>query len=272
MKSILLNADKDTGWASRYTVALALARAFSGWVHCVQSTPLADTGESFFGYFPYPEIAREIQERGRQHRNRAEVELRESGVQWDWLEVMGAQTEALTWRSGLADIIVLSSGAKQEGALAPDFLELAGTVVTHVRTPILAVPPDIANFDPLGTALVAWNGAPEAANALRGALPVLKHAKKVVLLTASEDDDDARRISAADASVYLARHDIQSKQRLWPRKDRHAAEAVLDAAGAFAADYIVAGAYGHTRLRETVLGGATRGLLRDSPVPLLMAH
>ena len=272
MKSILLNAGKDHGWTSRYAAALAVTRAFSSHLQCVQSTPFAETSDSFFGFFPYPEIARDLGEIGRQHRARAEAMLRQEGIQWDWLEVMGLPEQMLIWRSSLADMTIISSGAKHENGPGLDELAMAGAIAIHARGPVLAVPPGLSTFNPKGTALVAWNGSPEGANALRAALAMLEEASKVLLVSVGEEPARSFRFTVTEATDFLARHGIEAEEHPWDRNDRSIADAILEAASVLGADYIVAGAYGHTRIREAVLGGTTRDLLRNSTQPLVLAH
>ena len=81
-----------------------------------------------------------------------------------------------------------------------------------------------------------------------------------------------REFPATDASHYLARHGIASELHEKSAEGRSTAAALLAAAAALSAAWLVMGAYGHTRLREAVLGGATRDMLHASDVPLLLAH
>ena len=274
MKSVLLNANNDRGWKARYQATLDIARAFSSHLLFVQSTPFFEGGDNFFGYFPYPEIAHELAETARQHRKLVEAELPGEGVTWDWQEWTGDPETSLVRYSALADVVVISSAGPLSGEPASADLALAGGVCTHARGPVLAVPPQAARFDPVGTALVAWNGSPEGANALRLSLPMLSKAAKVFLVTVTENEsaDDDHDFPPTEASEYLARHDIVSELHCWERDKREVADVLLDAAATLGADYIVAGAYGHSRFREAVLGGVTRALLCRASVPVLMAH
>ena len=89
------------------------------------------------------------------------------------------------------------------------------------------------------------------------------------IVTVSEDEIG---FPPTDASRYLARHGIASELHEWPRQDRPVAEVIREAASSLDAAYIVLGAYGHSRIREAVLGGVTRNMLDSSEVPLLMGH
>jgi nucleotide-binding universal stress UspA family protein len=189
-------------------------------------------------------------------------------VAWDWLQIDGPSLQAILDRSRLADLVVLSLAAKGEDDDEPA-LSLAAGVAIHSRAPVLAVPEGSGGLDALGPAMIAWNGSPEAAHALRFALPMLRRASEVHIVTATED---SIQFPAVDGCQYLARHGLRSELREWPRDGRPVAEALSDAARDLGARYVVMGAYGHSRLREAVLGGVTREMMRENPVPLLLGH
>jgi nucleotide-binding universal stress UspA family protein len=141
--------------------------------------------------------------------------------------------------------------------------------VLYARCPVLMVPHGQRRLDLAGPALVAWNGSSEAAHALRLALPLLKGAGAVHLV---EVNDDLTGLPASEAALWLARHGVAADVHEWPAKGRRASVALLHAATELGAAWLVMGAYGHSRLRETVLGGVTRELIASASLPLLMAH
>ena len=87
-----------------------------------------------------------------------------------------------------------------------------------------------------------------------------------------EVSDDVLGLAAREAAQWLSRHGIAADVHEWPAKGRRVSAALLHAAAELSAHYIVMGAYGHSRLRETVLGGVTRELIASANVPLLLAH
>lgn len=267
MKNILLYANGDAGLESRLQGALDLARAFDGHIICVQVTPYDSfiMGDPFGGIYALPSMVEEVRRMEEAHRSRVEDRLRKEDVAWDWLRFDGNPAQTLIDRSRLADVIVLSLARRgHDGAMS-----IAQSVVLHARTPVLALPELQLSLDCMGTALVAWNGAPESSGALRQALPMLRRASAVKIVTVVEG---ATGFPATDASAYLARHGIASELHEWPLAGRSVGEALDEAAATFRASYLVMGAYGHSRLREAVLGGATRHMLTSGTVPLLMAH
>lgn len=85
-------------------------------------------------------------------------------------------------------------------------------------------------------------------------------------------EEEPSAYPATDACQYLARRGIEPELHEWVQGDRPGSAALIDAAAMLKAGYIAMGAYGHWRLREIVLGGTTREMLRSSPLPLILAH
>ncbi len=270
MKSVLLHANQDDGLESRLQAALDLVRLFDGHLTCLHTTPYEAfiTGDPFGGVYALPVVVDQLKQLEDEQRSRLDGKLANEGVSWDWLQVDGPSLQAILDRSRLADLVVLSLAA-EDGDDDEPALSLAAAVAVDGRAPVLAVPQATSGLDALGPAMVAWNGSPEAAHALRFALPVLRRASEVHIVTATEDPI---QFPAVDGCQYLAWHGLRSELREWPRDGRPVAEALSDAARALGARYVVMGAYGHSRLREAVLGGVTRQMMRESPVPLLLGH
>lgn len=270
MKSILLHANQDAGLESRLQAALDLVRLFDGHLTCLHATPYDAyvTGDPFGGVYALPVVMSQLKRIEDEQRARLESTLANEGVAWDWLQIDGASLQAILDRSRLADLVVLSlAGADGDGD--EPALSLAAGVAIHGRTPVLAIPRATSGLDVQGPAMIAWNGSPEAAHALRFALPMLRQASKVHVVTVSED---RTQFPAVDGCTYLARQGVRSELLEWPRGGRPVGDALLDAAASLGARYLVMGAYGHSRLREAMLGGVTRQMMRESRVPLLLGH
>lgn len=152
--------------------------------------------------------------------------------------------------------------------------ELVETVVLHSARPTLILP-NAGHFARIGTrALIAWDESREAARAVADALPLLRRATEVRLVTWPEGDGTERQVLQAQldaAHRWLARHGIDAQVQI-ERPTSSIADALLARAEESRCDLIVMGAYGHARWAERLLGGATRGLLRAMPVPVLMSH
>ena len=268
MKTILLHANGGPGLESRLQVALDAVRLFEGHLVCVQSTPFDAfiVGDPFGGIYTFPAVLDGLRKAEEAHRASLEGRLRKEGVSWDWLRYDGDSAQVIVDRARLCDLIVVSLG---ESADAQGHATLAAEVALHARSSVLAVPQDCRSLDCCGPAVIAWDGSLESAHALRLAMPMLRKAGRVLIVTV---DDDAEAFPATDASLYLARQGLDTELHQWARSGRSTAETLTEAAAVLGADYLVMGAYGHSRLRETILGGTTRDMLRSAKLPLLIAH
>jgi nucleotide-binding universal stress UspA family protein len=270
MKSILLYANQDAQFASRLSAALDAARLFEARLTCVQVTPFDAfiMGDPFGGIYALPSVVEHVARAEREHREQVEERLRQEGIAWSWERFDGAPEQVLARRAGLADLLVLSLPDADQ-ADHERTLDMIGSVATAVRSLVLGVPAGAAGFRPGEPAMIAWNGSPEAAHALRLAVPLLRNSSRVDLVAIS--DRPAEKTSA-EASDYLGCYGISAAAHELQREKRPISEQLLDRAAGLGDGYVVLGAYGHSRLRETVLGGTTRAMLCKSPLPLLIAH
>jgi nucleotide-binding universal stress UspA family protein len=133
--------------------------------------------------------------------------------------------------------------------------------------------PAVGRFERVGRrVLVAWNASREAARALGDALPLLVDAQAVTVLSIGSTATIDNEHRGADVTRRLARHGITATAAASIAKDADVGDVLLSRAADHGADLIVMGAYGHSRTREWLLGGAARHLLRHMTVPVLMAH
>ena len=103
-------------------------------------------------------------------------------------------------------------------------------------------------------------------------MPLLRRSKAVEIVLVSGGRDKKDEIAGVDIGEHLARHDLAVEVKRLVAEDVDVANTILSYAADCAADFIVMGGYGHSRLREFVLGGATRGMLESMTVPVLMSH
>lgn len=197
--------------------------------------------------------------------------LAENSARGEWLSAQGEPVEALCHAARWCDMIVA-----ERPVLNPDAPTGWGTVsrtVFGAGVPVIVVP-QTAKVASLGERVtIAWNHSRESMRAVRGALPILKTASQTLVLdgTAHEDRLSARHLPALDLAAYLERHGVNAQfQRFTPKSD-HGLN-ILGAARESKSDTIVMGAWGHSRIAELVLGGATRYLFQNSDLPLLVAH
>jgi nucleotide-binding universal stress UspA family protein len=138
--------------------------------------------------------------------------------------------------------------------------------------PVLMVPYVQQDALKLERVMVCWDGSRNAARAVADSMPFLSRAKAVEVVVVSGEKGKSREIPGADIAHHLARHGLKVELREIAAGDLDIANTILSHAADAGSDLIVMGGYGHSRLREFVLGGVTRGLLASMTVPTLMSH
>ena len=269
MRSILLHIDNDDCLEARLQVSLDIAREFAGHLTCLQSVPYEfGVPGDLYGTMAI-EMMPQVREAASELQNRMEQRLNREDVAWDYVQEDGFASERLLRRCGLSDLVVLGSC----DALRPKGLSaLLGDMVFKARTPILVVPSNTKRFDSGGAAVVAWDGSPEAARALRAAVPLLAKAGAVHLVSVQEEKQpEQATLPHTEGAEYLSRHGIDCEIVEMPCGGT-IGETILSAAAARNASCIVMGAYGRPRLVEVIWGGATRQVLLEPPVPILVCH
>ena len=138
--------------------------------------------------------------------------------------------------------------------------------------PVLVVPYIQRDGFTLERAMVCWDGSRSAARALGDAMPLLERAKAIEVVVVSGDPGKSDEIPGADVAHHLARHGRKVELQRIVVRDLDVANTLLSHAADVGCDFMVMGGYGHSRLRELVLGGVTRGILQSMTVPTLMSH
>ncbi|MEO1198384.1 MAG: universal stress protein [Pseudomonadota bacterium] len=184
------------------------------------------------------------------------------------LEASASQAFAI--RSRTSDLAILGQEQPEDGS--PMRTLLIESALFESGRPVLIVPYIGPDTFELTSCLVAWDGSREAARSVHEALPLLERAHEVNILvvdTGQVAEDDAPGTSLA---AHLARHDLDVTIKTVPAGGLDVASAILSYVDDTRPDLVVMGGYGHSRLREFLMGGATRGMLRSMTAPVLMAH
>lgn len=153
----------------------------------------------------------------------------------------------------------------------PDHELLAQDVVFAAGRPVLLLP-DGTGPGAWRRILIGWDGGRTAARALADSLPFCREAGEVRLVTVTGEKPIAQPAGIEAARGHLIRHGIAAEAGEIPAEGADAGTALLRHAGEIGADLVVAGAFGHSRLREFILGGATRSLIAAPKVPVLLSH
>ena len=260
MKSVLLPVGPTAGDEARLAMAIALVQSRAGHLICIQVLPPPVVVGDVRAAVTVPEMLEAMERTAREVQEEVDLHLEQAGVERTWLRVIGDATTQIVSQSRLADLIVLGAD-ETVPAMAP--------VVLHARTPVLAVPRQGSGFSSGASAVLAWNGSHPAANAMRAALPLLRDMETTHILVV---DGDNAEFPAARAQEYLSRHGLRAQIHQRDSERRTVAETILAFGGQFDAGLIVAGAFGHNRIREMLLGSVTRELTRSSALPLFLSH
>lgn len=270
MKSILLHVAEDPGFEGRLQAALSIGRALEGHVHCLQPRRIpayfgADAAGFGAGAALVAELIEQEEATGRAVRQRVEARLRNEDVPFSWEDSIGEPADRIIEASVLQDLIVMSLTRHGETPQAS-----VAEVLVRADTPVFAMPPGEAGFDPSRPALVAWKASAENAKALRYAVPLLRLAQSVTILVV--DPADEGDLPPTDAATYLSRQGIHAEIVERRSGSEGVTGTLVAAAREHGAGLMVMGAYSRSRTIQFLLGGVTRSFLESSPVPLLMAH
>jgi nucleotide-binding universal stress UspA family protein len=190
----------------------------------------------------------------------------------EWRSAMDFPARFVLAQARCADILV--SGGQSPAFSDAFALASPRDLVMQAGRPLLVVP-DGRNWLDLRSVLVAWKDTPEARRAVADALPMLRKARDVTIVEIPERDDDRLAVTTGvtDVAAWLARHGVTATARISEAAPNETAAAQLEkVAGDVGAGLIVAGAYGHSRFRELILGGVTQYLVTQSARSVLLSH
>lgn len=176
-------------------------------------------------------------------------------------------------QSRAAELVIVSQAIS--GDDPPMLADVPARVSVESGRPTLVVPSSWAPRDYGQNITVAWDDSREAARAVFDALPLLERAKKVRIVTVrapSNKDDDENGMCSADIAATLARRGIDVDVEAVRPDGRRTGDALLSSAAVDGSDLLVMGAYGHSRIREFILGGATWDVLKNMHIPVLLSH
>jgi nucleotide-binding universal stress UspA family protein len=172
-----------------------------------------------------------------------------------------------------ADLIILPN-ATGDPSIEPEDYAIAEKLLLEIGRPALMVPSGWRGTELGENVTIAFDGTPQAARAVWGGLALIQSASRVdvIEIDGTTGDGDAAQAANAQLCDSLKRHGIPASSVDLASGDASIAETIRRHLRAQDSDCLIMGAYGHSRLREIMLGGATRDMLSVMPVPVLMAH
>ena len=201
-----------------------------------------------------------------------EIAARRLGIPHDaksTFNVSYAATRTVTEMSRLYDLNIVAQPDRSNPSQT-DFLSEA--VLFGSGRPVLMVP--YITHAPIKTdrVLICWDGGVPAARAVHDAMPFLRKATTIDIVSVNEVEDAASEISSAALIAHLARRDLSARPHQLTADNSNIHNAILSLAADNDTDLIIMGGYGHSRLREFILGGTTRGMFESLTVPALISH
>jgi nucleotide-binding universal stress UspA family protein len=278
-KTILVQVDATPQSIERTRVAAQLAGVFEAHLVGVASTGLSDTcllaanyGEAMVDLSP---LLAQRREDGVSALAQFDSAAERHGAASRETRLVDEETGiALCLHAAYCDLLVM--GQTDIGSVNPfESADVPQYAALHAGRPVLIVPHSGAPAMLSRRILVAWDASPSATRAVTDSLPLLRRAAGVEILAFTEAYPDERQGQqpATDLAQYLARHGVNAiVSAVAATSHQEVGAALLAHAGRSQADLLVMGCYGHSRLRELMLGGTTRSVLGEMALPVLMSH
>ena len=274
-KTILVQIDDGKRCRARVELAIRLARRYDAHLIGLNALTLTELpGYVLAGAGGAPII--DVQKRlADEQAARAQATFREAAsaaglaaAEWRTTELDAVDAVALHGR--YADLIVLGQpSAEDNSQVGSGFAE---QVVLDAGRPVLMVP-YAGDFAGIGKRiLIGWNARREAIRAVTDAIPFLRQAEGVRVIVINPKAAEHGAMPGSDIALYLARHDVRVEVYVDHAAEVDVGNEILSRAADFGADLIVMGAYGHSRMREIVMGGASRTIIDSMTVPVLLSH
>ncbi|GAB5467034.1 MAG: universal stress protein [Rhodospirillales bacterium] len=272
LKTIVVHLTNDEDHMVRLEVAKSLARQHDAFLTALFITRPSETLHHIAGRGVSRALLEQAAESAAQRAVELETEFKSycdrKSIPHQWIVADGEHLEMLAEHAHAADLLIVTQPNEK-------FLEdrlrkrLAEEVVMNSGLPVMVLPRGWHDDWTPKRILIGWKPTREAVRAVRDALPLLREADEVMIGTISPSTEDA--ISTLEISQYLMRHGIESSS-IDMQKNGGTGVTLLAMAQAHDIDLMVLGAYGHSRIREIILGGVTRSLLREADIPLFFSH
>ncbi len=187
------------------------------------------------------------------------------------VERSGETIEVAARRSRLSDLVIFVGG---EGHSEVAVSSALSAVLMKTGRPILIIPGTDYQKQIGRNVMIAWDGSTEAANAVRGALPFLEKASSIKILNAQQNiaEEGVKTGFAEALGEYLDLFGLEHTEMVIDPETKGVAQALLEQASQDDCDLLVMGGYGHSRIRELILGGVTQHILEHTTIPVVIAH
>ena len=273
-KTILVHIDTGTRCSVRVDVAIRLAQQHDAHLVALHALApfeppgyvMAEMGPAMIDAQKHAAAAEIVRTEREFNEQASAAGLRNV----EWRSAIDDPVDAMTLHARYADLVVVGqSDIAEHSNMAMDFPQ---RLVLAAGRPVLILP-SVGSFPAIGKRiLVAWNASREATRAVTDAIPMLRLAENVSVMAVNPKGSEHGKVPGADIGLYLARHGVRVDVKTDHGAEIDIGNELLSRAADLDADLIVMGGYGHSRLKEWVLGGATRTILESMTAPVLMSH
>ena len=271
--TVMVHLDLDESNDARLQVAGDLAEQFNSkliGIACCQPQPSV-YADGALAQSLVRQLAAEADEKLNKLEQRFRTVCQNRVEEVEWRRAFAVPADYVAREARAADLVI--TGADRLGASSDPLWRLnPSELVLKLGRPMMVVPPEVDRLK-LSSVVIGWKDTREARRAVVDALPLLQKAKEVTVVEIIESDGDraaaGRRV--ADVAAWLGRHQVDACHMV-PNHRGDAVEQLIRHASDIEADMIVAGAYGHTRMREWIFGGVTRDLITQSRHCSLLSH
>ena len=268
IKDIIVYVDNDRDCEFRLESATRLCKTFeahlSG-VYLLQKISIP----AYAGAYVPVEVFQANDDETEKLRDKAEAvftaKCESVNIDSHFSSVEGDVSTELNRCSRYADLLLVPQRKNDRFDFNP-YYQLSD-VLLGAACPVLLLPDGKPPALPPESALLAWNGERECARALKAAMPMLSQVKKIDVVAVNREIDEAEEIT-----VHLNRHGIKTEVHSLQGSQFDKGDALLDQATELNSQMIIMGAYGHSRIRELMLGGTTRHVLEHTQLPVLFSH
>ncbi len=269
----------DAGEANEYRIetALLLAKVYHAYVtgiHFVPYPVIPVYGGGFPEAIPYisADQMKQSQDTAQALCDKFKQKAAELEIPSEWKVIEGVDVRYIIDNARYADIVVAPQGYSKYGE--DNTQKINGYLSIHLGRPLIVIPDLKKVFTLPKNVIIAWDESHEAARAVHDAMPLLQYAEQIqiVSVAASSKKEKEYLIYADDLRKHLSHHGLDVEVISLDPASKGTGKTILESGLAFDADLIVMGAYGHTRLKEIILGGATRYLLNHTTIPLFLSH
>ena len=271
MKDILVSVDDSDGCKKRLAVAQNIATRFSSHVTGIHVNPLLPSMEFYAGTYGALTI-QSLQSQINEEREKV-TELFYSAFSLGEGKVSFFSEEKVMAYYNLAKVNDLVVVGQPDPDLPNSYhRSMVEDLVVRSSRPLLFVP-YAGNHDTTGRSILgAWDNSREASRAIHDALPLLKAAEAVHVVSVNEAEKLQTELPSATVSEHLARHDVNVIAHDVIKNKVPIAETLLSVSADYGSDMMVMGGYSHSRMREVIFGGVTRKIIDSMTIPVFMSH